>query len=147
MSEVVKLNVISEENAEDQIKELFDYYDIDLEDYAGLKIKGTDTKKALEVSRRKIIKAIKKGRLEISNGEEGFIITQTLKGTYSSMTQLQYKPISGRAKVAMDKYEGDDARMYGLLAAMSGVEAGNIQALVGPDLSTAECLGGFFLLS
>lgn len=139
--------LISEENAQEQIEALFDYYDIDLDDYTGLQIKGTETKKALEVSKKKLIKAIKKGRLEISNGEDGFIITQTLRGNYSSLKELKYKPISGRAKVAMDKYEGDDARMYGLLAVLSGTEAGQIQALTGPDLSTAECLGGFFLLS
>jgi hypothetical protein len=147
MSEAEKQTIISQENAEAQIETLFDYYDIDLEDYAGLMIKGTDSKKSLEVSRKKLVKAIKKGRLEIADDDDGFSITQRLKGKYKSITELKYKPISGRAKVEMDKYESDNAKMYGLLAAMSGVEAGHIQGLRGPDLSTAECLGGFFLLS
>lgn len=147
MSEVEKQTIISQENAEAQMESLFDYYDIDLEDYEGLSIKGTNTRKALEVSKRKLIKAIKKGRLEINEDEDGFSITQTLKGKYKTLSEIRYKPISGRAKVEMDKYESENAKMYGLLAAMSGVEAAHIQALRGPDLSTAECLGGFFLLS
>jgi hypothetical protein len=142
--------IISEELAEEQLELLFDYYDLDIDDYSDIEIDGSRPDVALKVSKKKLIKSIRKGRLEISSdSDNGLSVVQKLVGKYKDRTELKYKPLTGRAKTEQSKFKGDDhhGRMYAMLGVMCGQGASAILSLEGPDLSTAECLGGLFLLA
>ena len=129
------MNMISRENAEEQLKALLDFYDIDLD-------LQDETGKLKIIIETKLIKAIEKGIVEITNDTEEFLVTQNLKDG----SQLVYKEMSGIAKVQMDKYEGKNQRLYALLASLSKKPIELIQKLKGQDLSTAEYLGMIFLM-
>jgi hypothetical protein len=154
MSELTKLEqpaelAISKENAEKQLRQLFDYYEIEIEDYEGIKVKGTNVKKALGFARQKLFKAIRKGRLEIGKNDQGqFNITQHLTGAYKTLKRIDYRPLRLEDKTIMgnEDSENDNAQMYALLASMSRTDPSIFRALEGVDATTAECLGNFFLL-
>lgn len=140
---------ISEEVASDQLDLLLDYYDIEMEDFNEVKIDGASSKAAIQISVRKLTKAIRKGNLEITFNDGELFVTQKLIGKKYQRSELKYKPLGGSAKMAASKYDRDDfsGRMYAILGAMCGEGAPAIISLVGPDLSVAECLGGLFLLA
>ena len=126
-----------------------DYYDLDISDYDDVEVDGTKASVAIRVSKKKLIKAIRKGRLEIKDEDGEMIVLQRLTAKYKNRTELKYKPLSGSAKIAQSKFKSDDhnGRMYAMLGSMSGEGASAIIGLKGPDLTTAECLGGLFLLA
>lgn len=127
--------MISEKVAIAQVQVLYDYYDIDIEEATG------DQKTALQNANQRLIKAICKGRLTIED-KDGLKVTQVAKNG----DKLEYKEISGRAKLAMKAGDNENhRRMYQLLGFLSGVGDSGIAKLTGYDLSIAECLGLLFL--
>lgn len=140
--------IISPQNADEQIKKMFDFYEIDFEDYEEIEVNGNKASIVFEAAKKKLIKAIRKGKIEIDYDDNGeLVIAQHLKCKYKTLTEIQYKAVSGKAKVAMAKFDNQNSQIYALLAAMAGIEVSQIHALKGPDLSIAECLGGLFLLA
>jgi hypothetical protein len=140
---------ISVDNAQKQLEMIFDYYEVDIEDYAGIKVKGTNVQKTLEFAKKKLLKSIRRGRLEVGKDDSGRLsIVQHLQGSYATLKTIEYKPLKAKDKIAMGNEDEDNnhAQMYALLASMSGIESGKFGALEGKDLTTAECLGNFFLL-
>jgi hypothetical protein len=139
---------ISEESAKAQIDLLIDYYDIDMNDFEGLE----ETEKAEVVMvgiLKKLERAIRRGRLEITDTDGEPIIRQLLRSKYGSgKTEIVYKPVTGQAKVAMGRKKENDqtGRIYALLGSLSGDGESTFLGLKGADLVLAENLGLVFLL-
>jgi hypothetical protein len=130
---------LSEQSAEDQLNLFLEYYELMEEDIP-------ETQKSAFISAcKRIIKAIRLGRLEITN-VDGIKIVQTLKNPIGESQTIEYGRIVGKAKIAMKgKVDDDYGKMYALLGSLSGLGEVAIQKLEGPDLSIAECLGLLFL--
>lgn len=131
--------IISEEVAEAQVDLFCNYYDIDLSDSA------ESQKEAVETARKKIIRAIRFGEMEISlDDEDDPIIKQMIPIKGGGTTDIEYGVLSGKHKKAMTKQE-EFGKMYSLLGSLSGLGETAISKLKGRHLSTAECIGMFFL--
>ena len=129
---------ISEEAARVQLDELYDYYEIDI---VGL---PKAQKQATEAAGRKLLKAIRIGRVEINLDEDSVI---RVKQNIRNGEPLIYREIDGKAKVAMSgKDEGDAyGRAYALMGSLCGLGETAIISLKSHDLSVVECLGMVFL--
>lgn len=133
-------NIISEEVAQEQIAGLKDYYDIEVDDFPN------DVKAAVVASFKKIARAIRAGRLEITLTGEAIEIKQTLaKPPEGAPEKLVYKEVSGIAKDGLNDDHGAHKKMYYFLGVLSGDGATVIRKLTGKDLALAEALGCIFL--
>jgi len=137
---------LSKENAQKQLDTLLDYYDLDLDD-----ISDENVHNAITSSCNKLLKAIKKGRLEIKEEDDTLNVYQYLKkpigGKEGSLTVIKYREIDGRSKIAMkDNKESDyHGKIYSFLGGLSKEGGAVIMRLKGVDISIAECLGALFL--
>lgn len=125
---------VSEENAKKQLDILIDYYEIEIDNEI--------LEDSFDIIKSRLIKAIQKGSLEITN-EGGLKIKQVLKnGDF-----LEYKELTGEAKLEMDKYEknGAHAKMYGLAGFLTGKGHAVISKLPAADLKVTEALLPLFL--
>lgn len=129
--------MISEESATEQIGIMLDYYDIDPD------FLPDEQRKIVEAYTRKLIKAIMKGRFEITEKDGRPVMTQHLE----SGTTIVYKTIKGsnREELAKVKEGNHYGKIYALLGAMSGVGKDAFSNLEGTDLLTAEAFGMLFL--
>lgn len=135
---------ISEEAARDQLDLLLDFYDIDLNG-----IDDEQLSRVMNSNCSKLVRSIMKGRVEIVEKDDTVVVKQYLKRPIKGVDNpIEYKEITGRAKIAMKDYKDTDyyGRMYALLGSLSGVGASSIMAMKGVDLSVAECLCSVFLL-
>ena len=142
-------DIISKEMAEEQLELLFDHYEID--DLAEEMAAAGEEKATAqaETLTRKLIKAIQRGRLEITDGADGFKITQRLEKPVGQVTEIQYGEVTGAAKVTI---KGGDKRSpfqtsYDFLAAVSKQTPATFHRMSGKDLSTAECLFAVFTMA
>ncbi len=140
--------ILSEESAKEQLDNLVDFYDIDFEELAT----EDDGERAAETITKRLLKAIRKGLIEIVETDDGGIeVVQQLKRPVRSIkdNRVTYKEVSGRAKTAMGKYKEKDhaSRMYAFLGALSGTDPGTIMSFRGVDMRTAETLGAFFIMA
>lgn len=137
MSEIKTESKISIENANEILKRLTDYYEIDIE-----AIEDEKLKTAIKQGYDRAIQAIMKGRLQVKN-ENGLKVIQTTK----SGQVVEYREIDGNAKAAMDGHPSEAyyRRAYALLGALSGLGETAIKNMKGVDLSLAEVLGMLFL--
>ena len=134
---------ISEESAEEQISNLLEYYDIEIEDFDNENLKS-----ALATSRRKLVKAIRKGMIEIKEEDGTPIVYQhLLKPVKGIESPIRYKEVDGRSKRAMKKMSENDysGRIYAFLGGLSGDGSTIIERFQSQDLTVAECLGTIFL--
>jgi len=131
--------IISEEAARDQLNLFTEYYDIELEDIPEKQVE------AYEASVNRIIKGIRKGKIEIKD-DDGIKIIQTV-GKEGADQTLVYGEISGRTKLAMAKKSETDGygRIYALCGSLTGSGEGGILKLKGADLGLCECIGALFL--
>lgn len=120
-----------------EIKKLFDYYEIDLEH-----IEVPELKKAIQAGYDRLLKAVAKNRLEIKT-ENGIQVIQTLKNGET----ITYREIDGIAKSEMAGKEANDyyGKSYALMGSLSGLGEAAIKKLKGVDLSLCEVLGLIFL--
>lgn len=129
---------LSEEAAQEQLDSLLDYYEIELEDLPEAQ------RQAVKASVRKLVKAIRIGRLEIDfDGNGAVVVRQNIRAG----EPLTYREIDGKAKVAMGNKEANDSygRAYALMGSLCGLGETAISQLKGPDLSLVETLGVVFL--
>lgn len=129
---------ISEESARAQLDELYTYYEINFDDMPD------SLKDALKATDRKLVKAVRLGRIEIGSDGNGTIqVIQILRNGET----LTYREIDGKAKVAMGGKDENDSygKAYALMGSLSGVGEAGIQQLKSHDLSVVECLGTVFL--
>jgi len=126
---------ISRERAEEIFQDFLDYYDLSIDDVS------EDERNAFPSGQRKIIKSIMNGTVEIET-EEGYLVTQHLKNG----SKIEYKEITGKSKLQMDKQKGNFGKVYALLGSLSGLGAKPFSDMKGKDISIAETLGFFFLM-
>jgi len=144
--------IISKENSEKQLESLFDWYDINLDDY---KDDPEESEGAIFVkAKAKIKRAIESGLVEIREEQDGqgdptLKVYQKLTKKYAKMEKdtICYAEVSGRSKAAIrtNKKQGDFSRMYQFLGALSGEGESLFLRMKGRDNSIAECLGFVFL--
>lgn len=129
--------ILSKESAENELKKMFDYYEIDVEE-----IETPELKKAIKAGYERLIKNVRFGRLEIKI-ESGIQIAQTLKNG----EKINYREIDGIAKSEMAGKEANDyyGKSYALMGSLSGLGEAAIKKLKGVDLSLCEVLGLIFL--
>ena len=127
---------LSEDAARDQLDKFFDYYDVDLDIIPEKQVE------AVNASIDRIVRGIRKGKLEIVEGENLKIIQHV-----KDETTLEYGELSGRTKVAMGKKSDTDynGRIYALCGSLTGIGEAGILKLKGADLSLCECIGALFL--
>jgi plasmid stabilization system protein ParE len=130
--------VLSKQSAENEVKKIFDYYEIDLDD-----IEDKDQKKFIKQNFDRLIKAARLGRLSV-NTDDGIKITQVLR---SSGEKVEYQEISGKAKTATAGKQADDfyGRIYAIQGVTSQLGEAAIKDMKGVDLSLCEVLGAIFL--
>ena len=99
----------------------------------------------MKAAHARLLKAVRKGRLEIKEGGQ---VVQTLANPPGDMATITYGELTGKAKLEIDKKGAAEhhGRMYALLGALSGLGDRAISSLRGIDLSVAECLGLVFML-
>jgi hypothetical protein len=135
---------LSEENADSQLSMLLEYYEIEIEDFDNESLQS-----ALMTARKKLIKAIRTGVVEIKDEEGVPIVYQHLKKAPSGVKEntIRYKEVDGMSKIAMKDVKDTDyhGRLYAFLGGLSGESATIIKKLKSTDLSTAECIGTIFL--
>jgi len=130
---------LSEESAKAQLQIFLDYYELDLED------EDKDMKRSMDMFSGKLIRAIMKGRLEFSlNESDRLVITQILKDSKEKFT---YKVIDGESKLAMRKYDVNDAdgKMFALMGYLSGEGYDIMKKLESVDLSTMQAIAIFLM--
>jgi hypothetical protein len=131
MSENISM---SRETAEKEFRIFEEYYEIE-------EFENEDQRAIYDQAKSKVVKAIQKGRVTISEVDGDFQVVQTTK----KGVRLVYREVDGRAKMEMDKSKSDHGRMYALLGALSKDGPDAIAQLKGADLSNAESLGALFL--
>jgi hypothetical protein len=132
-----KKNIISKENADEQLQIILDYYDIDA---SALPEKQASI---VETVGLKIVKAIMRGDCEIKDVDgEPMVIQTTKKGS-----DLRYGVITGKSRTEMAKTTDNDhyGKIFSMLGSLSGVGKDAIESLKGPDLVLAEAIGMLFL--
>ena len=134
---------ISHQAARDQVKILIDYYEIEPENMAKEEMKET-----MEMSISQLEKSVRKGRVTIEETDDGLTVTQKLKKPLGEANVIEYKELTGAAKVEMEKnckVNHNYKKIYALCGAMSGLPESFFQKLRGVDMSDAESLGMIFL--
>ncbi len=126
---------ISEEVAENSYDEMVEYYVFDIDDLP------QDQKNLALLCRKKIIKAIRKGKIEIIIDDE-ILIRQHLKNG----NPIEYKEITGKAKIQSDKKDGIYGKIHNILGSVSGLGPAFFSKLKGADMSLSECIGNTLLM-
>lgn len=129
--------IISSEIAAEQVCELLEYYDIDVESL------DSDEGNPLEKALDHIARAFRTGALDIERDENGkMLVNQML----ANGERLQYREISAKAKLAMEKFkpEAGYSRIYAFMGSLCGLGKGGIEKLEARDLAIVEVLGAVF---
>lgn len=148
MGEILEMR-ISQENAEKEMEKYLAYFDLNIDELKSEQ-SNSDRRDALQSSYDRLIKAVRKGRLEVKTdgGEDGdeIQLIQTV-GKIGKETKLIYKELSGAAKVAMKDAETNDdyGRVYALAGSLNGLGMAGMKKLKGRDLSTAESIGAIVM--
>jgi len=138
-------NIIPRDSAEQQVDLFLDFYDIDTDEDAS----DTNHRNMLKASKNKLIKHVMRGRVEISENDDGdVVVKQTLKFPVNDVDHLEYKVLGGIAKKQMKNAEDSDysGKVYNLCGSLTGWTGNSIAKLKGVDLSVVECLGALFLV-
>lgn len=130
---------LSESVARQQLQDMLDYYEIDIDE-----IEEKEVKRAIKSGYKRLIKAVRLGRLDIKIEDGTIKIIQT---TRSGNEKITYKEIDGKSKTAMATKEEKDwyGKSYALMGALSGLGETAIASMKGVDVSLAEVLGMIFL--
>lgn len=130
---------ISEESAKAQADKLLEYYDTDYE----------ESKLFVKIAYDSLVNHIRKGRVEVSIGEDGIKVVQNLInpiGKEKQITSFTYGEIKVSHRIGLDKAQGTNERQYLLLSMLSGEGIETISKMHGGDVSIADSLGTIFLL-
>jgi hypothetical protein len=134
---------ISEEPAAKAFESLCEFYDIDFED-----IEDESVRTSLESAKKKIVRAIRKGRIEIKDEDGVPIIYQHIARPIKNIdSPIRYRELDGRSKIAMKDTKSTDlhGKLYSFMGGLSGLGQAKIALLKGVDISLVECFGLFFL--
>lgn len=139
--EKVKENkeVASLEVAESEFDRFVDIMDLDVD------TKGMDDedKQSLEQNKRRIVKAIQKGSLTISDVGEPRYVPQRTKG----IEPITFREPTGASLMAMDlkKKNADIGKMYAAMSDMAGTHQNTFSKLVMSDLKVCIAVATLFL--
>jgi hypothetical protein len=135
---------LSEESAQASVRELIDFYRVDVDD-----IENETQKAGLELALNRLAKAYRRGELENERDTKGFHVTQRLVAPPGEVKEITYDELKGALKLQMDGLDQNatTARQHALLGALSGLGATAIGSLHAVDLSTAECLAYVFFMA
>lgn len=132
---------LSKENAEKAFAIVEDYYDVDPSDYDERDNQFT----AYMTIKKRLIRAIRKGRLEITEDKGKPVIVQHIEnppaGVHKTVT---WKVLTGSARIAV-KDDNASVRQQEFAGAMTNLDQSEIQQLQGPDIVLLEYLAAFFL--
>jgi len=128
-------NILSEESALENFQKFVDFYDVDEKD-----LEDETIKKFIGG----IIRAIRRGRLEFEDTEDGLVIHQNLVRSVGGVSRITYSQFNGAAKKAIDTQKGEVAKIHAMMAKLSRESMGFIEKLIGPDYSTMESLAVLF---
>jgi hypothetical protein len=133
--------IISAENAEAAVRELLDFYEVDIDEY-----ENAQARAGMELICNKLQKAYMRGKLSNKRVDGKFKIVLTCEAPRGSIT---FDELSGEHKLAMDGYDEKQnvAKQHALLGSMSGLGAKAIEKLSPADLSISECLATVFFAS
>jgi hypothetical protein len=128
---------ISEETAKEQMQLFYDYYDLDIEE----DLLDKDAKIAVRSAEKRVLNAIRSGRLEITKEKELKIVQSIIPGDL----KVEYKELDGQCRVEADKQDGGCSKMLTIAGYLNGLGFEGMKKMKGKNLSTAECLGMLFL--
>ncbi|MEE9499602.1 MAG: hypothetical protein V3V24_09715 [Nitrospinaceae bacterium] len=133
-------SIISEEVAKEQFASFLEYFDIDFND-----IEIEDGVEAAKTMKNTLVRAIERGALEISTGEE-LVIRQVLSRPIGEITVITYTDKVAKARLAMDHEspKKTQARIYAFMAALSDMPTSQLMKLKGADLSVFDRLTAIF---
>lgn len=135
-----KENKLSKESAEKQVELFLDYYEIDIDN-----VPDKQQKSLIKNGMGRLVKAVRKGRLEIIVDDGSIKVTQTLAKNPDK--KIEYPVLRGTHKTSMGDKGAEDyyGRAYALMGSLSGLGESAIEKLEGVDLSLVEVLGMLFL--
>lgn len=143
---------ISKESAEEQLGIFNEWYDIDPEDFSEIAEGNQAAQNAFKVVTRKLIRAIRKGYLEIreESGKDGsptLIVEQSMSRPIEDVGKVSYREVTGLARSAVKVSDSDNDTMktYKLLGVLSGEDYRLFQKLRGADIGVCDCLGFLFM--
>lgn len=143
---------LSKESAEEQLGIFNEWYDIDPEDFSEMAEGNQAAQNAFKVVSRKLVRAIRKGYLEIreEKGKDGsptLVVEQVLSRPIEDIERITYREVTGMARTAVKTKEGDNdtLRTYKLLGVLSGENYKMFQKLRGADIGVTDCLGFLFM--
>jgi hypothetical protein len=152
---------LDKKNAKAVIDEIFEYYELELEDLApdaevcGIDIQDSgdedEAYKATKMTYNRLVRFAMRGRIEIEDGAEFVIVQHFREPLTDGRTTIKWSPPSGSAKSAMKRASEKDAhgRMLYFMAALcpnQRLDANTLGKLTGPDMSLMECLAAVFFL-
>lgn len=133
---------ISEDQAREKLDELLESYDMDVDDF------DEDQAKALRTSTKKIIRAMKQGRVEIKDDSNGKpVVYHHIVDSSGFNSPICYARVKGAAKTNMKNHKAEDfyGRLYSFMGGLCGVSPAKMLQMESRDLSILECLGQIFL--
>lgn len=135
---------ISQESADASVRDLLDYYKINLEE-----LPDKDQRSAMEAVSAKLSIYYRMGLIENTHtgGAAGPLkVTQHLQEPPGEVRELVYNRMDGAARLATDGYseKEQNAKAQALMAYLCGLPAEFMRSLVGNDLSAMECLSAVF---
>ena len=137
-----KVLVISEESAKEQLETLMDFYDIDKDD-----IEIEEGPEAVQTLMNGLIRAIRKGRLEIKvDSDSLLLVTQHLQYAPGDINTVEYNVVGQKARLAMDRVKStkEQERMCAFMGSLSGLGVQGVSSLVGADMGTMNRLATLF---
>ncbi|MFP3041892.1 phage tail assembly protein [Treponema primitia] len=131
--------VLSQESAENSIKELLDYYDVNI-----IAEEGTPDGKIVEGNFTELTLCYRRGIFENRMGEKGLDVIQKLK----SGETLTYRSITGGDRKFMDRFgDGEPhTKAYSFMGRLCGLGEDGILKMDPRDLRAMERLFFIFLL-
>ncbi|MHA1288293.1 MAG: hypothetical protein ACTSPB_12890 [Candidatus Thorarchaeota archaeon] len=141
-------DLISNKVATEQFNLILDYYDIDLEDYDNSD-EDNNVGKVIKGLGKKVIRAIRKGYLKIDMREGRMFVIQHLRCDVKKLGKvLEYKPVNGKSRTAMNGIPSGDSfeKLLAVAASLTGNEKSAMLNIEGPDLGLLENICSLFLL-
>ena len=133
---------ISEEMASEQLSVLMEYYDIDKND-----IEIEEGPEAVQTLINGLVRAIRKGRLEIKVDSDGkLLVMQHLQHPPGDIAVINYNVVGQKARLAMDRVKStkEQERMCAFMGSLSGFGSQGVSGLVAADMGTMNRLATLF---
>jgi hypothetical protein len=142
--------IVSEENAEKQIELYYGWYDIDPVEFETLGKADNTVDVAYDIMHKRLVNAIRKGRVEIREeevkGKPSLIVEQTLQFPVGDVEKIIYREIDGIvvSMYQFGKNDNDDMKNFKRLGYISGENYKLFQSMIRGDRKVIQTLGFFF---